>query len=73
MITISGNNEVLIENCKKLIECCDIRCSAESAGYLIDIWGSGLTATSFANGSIGVCGEVQSVAIEKKSRTGSVK
>ncbi len=70
MITISGDNEVLIENCSRLMECGDIKCSLISAGYLVEVWGSGLSATSFANGSAGIAGRVQSVSISRRPKIG---
>ena len=66
MVTISGDSEVLIENCKRILECSDIKCSLMSAGYLVEICGSGLSAASFASGSARVTGKVQSVSIEKR-------
>lgn len=68
LITISGDSEVLVENCTGIIETSDIRCTLVSSGYLVEIWGSGLSAASFANGSASVVGRVQSVSIEKRSR-----
>lgn len=66
MVTISGDSEVLIENCRRVIECSEIRCSMISAGYLIEVWGSGLSAACFAGGSASVTGKVQSVSIERR-------
>lgn len=66
MITICGDSEVLIENCRRILECSDIKCSVISAGYLVEIWGSDLSASSFASGSAQVSGHVQSITIERK-------
>ncbi len=68
LITISGDSEVLIENCSRLIETSDIKCSLISSGYLVEVWGSGLSAARFANQSASVVGRVQSVSIERRSR-----
>lgn len=70
MITISGDSEVLIENCRQIAECNDIKCSVTASGYLIDVWGSDLTMTSFANGNVSVLGRVRSVSIARRSRNG---
>ena len=70
MITVSGDSDVLVENCSRLIECGDIKCSLISAGYLVEVWGSGLSASSFANGSAGVSGRVQSITISRRSKNG---
>ena len=68
LVTIDGDNEVQIENCRRILECSEVKCSMVSAGYLIEIWGSGLSAASFANGSASVTGRVQSVTVERRRR-----
>jgi hypothetical protein len=66
LVTLSGDSEVLIESCRRILECNDIKCSVLSHGYIFDIWGSQLTVTSFANGSAAVHGKIQSVSIARK-------
>lgn len=68
MITIMGDSEALIENCRRIIECNEIKCGVESAGYIVEVWGSGLTVTSYANGSAGVAGRISSVSISRRPR-----
>ncbi len=72
MITISGNSEVLIENCRQVNECNDIRCSVVASGDLIDVWGAELSLSSFSNGSVAVNGKIQSLNIEKRGRKESI-
>ena len=69
VITISGDSEVLIENCRRFIECSEIKCSLISAGFLVEIWGSELTASNYANGSAGIRGKIQSVSVERRGRS----
>ena len=66
LITISGDKEVHIENCRRFLECSEIKCSLLSTGYLVEIWGTELAAASFANGSASVSGRIQSVNIERR-------
>ncbi|MGN0632763.1 MAG: YabP/YqfC family sporulation protein [Oscillospiraceae bacterium] len=68
LICISGDKEVLIESCKSVIECNDIKCTLIAAGYTVDVWGTGLSVTSFANGNASVAGKIQSVSVERRSR-----
>ena len=70
IVSISGDSEVLIENCRRIVECGEIKCSAEAGGFLIDVWGADLTMTSFANGNAGVTGRIQSVSVSRRSRIG---
>ena len=66
VVTIDGDSEVLIENCRRLIECSEIKCSVISAGFLVEVWGSGLSASSYANGSASISGRIQSVNIARR-------
>ena len=70
LVTISGDTDVMVENCQRILECNDIKCSVVSAGYVIEIWGSGLHASTFANGSAGISGRVQSINIERRRNGG---
>ncbi len=70
LVTISGDEEVIIENCRRILECNEIKCSVSSRGFLVDIWGSDLTLTSFSSGSVSVNGKIRSVSIEKRSSRG---
>ena len=66
MITIVGDRAVLIENCRRLLECSDIKCSVLSAGYLVEVWGTELTASGYAGGSASIGGRIQTVNIERR-------
>jgi hypothetical protein len=68
LITVSDDSEVIIESCKRIIECNDIKCTVLTHGYIIDVWGAELTLTSFANGNVGVYGKIQSISISRKPR-----
>ena len=70
VVTIDGDSEVLIENCRRLVECSEIKCSVISAGFLVEVWGSGLSASSYANGSASICGRIQSVNVARRSSRG---
>ena len=67
VVTIDGDSEVLIENCRRLVECSEIKCSVISAGFLVEVWGSGLSASGYANGSASICGRIQSVNVTRRS------
>lgn len=66
MITISGDSEVLIENCNSIIDHSEIKCALSAAGYLVEVWGEDLVLTSFSDGGAGVCGRIKSVTIERR-------
>ncbi len=66
MISIVDDKEVLVESCKRILECDEIKCSIISHGYLIEVWGSELSVSSFANGSAAISGRIQSLSIERR-------
>ncbi len=66
VVTVVGDSEVHIENCRRLLECSDIKCSILSAGYLVEVWGTELSAAAFAGGSASVSGKIQSVNIGRR-------
>ena len=73
VVTVVGDSEVHIENCRRLLECNDIKCSILSAGYLVEVWGTELSAAAFAGGSASVSGKIQSVNIARRNGGGTNK
>lgn len=67
-INILDNNQILIENCKKILECNDILVRIISSDFEIEIWGSNLTITNFSSKTISVNGEVQTVTLIKRRK-----
>ena len=65
-INIIDNTQITIENCKNILECNDIIVRVLSAEFIIDVWGSDLTVTSFANRSVMVDGEISSVSLNRR-------
>ena len=65
-INIIDNTQIIIENCKNILECNDIIVRVLSAEFIIDVWGSDLTVTSFANRSVMVDGEISSVSLNRR-------
>ena len=66
VVTIRDDTEVLVDNCRRITECSDVRCSLVSGNYTVEVWGSGLSASGFSNGSASVSGRVQSVALTRR-------
>ena len=67
-ISIVDDKSVVIENVSNINECNDILASIEASGYLIKVWGSSLTLSSYENNIIEVNGSISAIELEKLSR-----
>lgn len=64
-IQITGNSQVLVDGCKKILEYNDIFVKVKTWDMTVQIWGSGLSVDDFGSDVIYVCGKIQSVELEK--------
>lgn len=62
-IQITGDCEVLVECCKKIIEYNDIMVKVRTRDLTVQIWGSGLSVNDFSAQGIYVCGKIHSVEL----------
>lgn len=62
-IQITGDREVLVECCKKILEYNDIMVKVKTWDMTVQIWGSGLTVNDFSSRGIYVCGKIQSIEL----------
>ena len=64
-IQITGNSQVLVDGCKKILEYNDIFVKVKTSELIVQIWGSELSVDDFGSDVIYVCGKIQSVELEK--------
>ncbi len=64
-IQITGNSQVLVDGCKKILEYNDIFVKVQTAELIVQIWGSELSVNDFGSDVIYVHGNIQSVELEK--------
>lgn len=64
-IQITGDREVLVDGCKKILEYNDVFVKVRTWEMTVSIWGSELSVSDFGTGSIFVFGKIQSVELEK--------
>lgn len=64
-IQITGNHEVLVEGCKKILEYNDVFIKVKTWDMIIQVWGSGLKVSDFNSNGIYVFGNIQSVELIK--------
>ncbi|NLZ46727.1 MAG: hypothetical protein GX896_08555 [Clostridiales bacterium] len=67
-VTILNNKQVLIENCKNIVECNDILVRIISSNYEIEVWGVNLKISNYSSKTIAVNGEIQSVNVVKRGK-----
>lgn len=65
-IQITGNKEVLVDGCKKILEYNDVFVKVSTWDMIVNIWGSELTVNDFGSGEIFVCGKIQSIELENR-------
>ncbi len=65
-ISITDNEKVILENCRSINECSDIMVNISTTENDIEIWGTGLTVTSYTNTSIEINGKINTVSISKR-------
>ncbi len=71
-ITITSDSRVMIEGCRQIIDCSDVMARVLTRRFIVEIWGSGLHADSFSNGSVAVSGRITQVTLERKRSSGEV-
>ncbi len=64
-VTVSGDNEVLIENVLDVIECNEIMLRVKAGVNEVVVWGEDLKVSSYADRSVTVTGIITSIEISK--------
>ena len=64
-VTVSGDNEVLIENVLDVIECNEIMLRVKAGVNEVVVWGENLKASSYTDRSVTVTGIITSIEISK--------
>ncbi|MCM1226053.1 MAG: YabP/YqfC family sporulation protein [Clostridium sp.] len=62
-IQITGDHEVLVECCKKIIEYNDIMVKVKTRDMTVTVWGSDLSVNDFCTSGIYIRGRVQSIEL----------
>ena len=66
-IRINDNTSALIENCRQIYECTEVCVRLLTGRFEIEIWGSGLTLSSFSENSVMVRGMIEQVRLVSRS------
>ena len=60
---IVENRDVLVENCRRILELNDVLVRLRTGRLSIQIWGQGLTVTDLNAGGVRVSGEIRNVEL----------
>ena len=62
-IQLTGNREVLVECCKKILEYNDIMVRVRTWDMTVEVWGSSLSVSDFNSKGIIISGKIHSVEL----------
>ncbi|MCD7823811.1 MAG: YabP/YqfC family sporulation protein [Oscillospiraceae bacterium] len=64
-VTVSGDDEALIENVTDVLECNEIMLRAKAGVNEITVWGENLKVSAYTDRSVSLTGKITSVEISK--------
>lgn len=67
-VSVLDNNQILIENCKNILECNENLVRIISNRFEIEIWGRELVLTNYASNTIIVKGNIDSITINERRK-----
>ncbi len=70
-LTLNGNRELYLENCKRILQFSDVLLQLTSGSLRISIWGSDLRASDCNGGALRVFGTITKIEIDQKERADS--
>ena len=62
-ISIKDNTSALVENCRQIYECTEVCVRLLTGSFEIELWGSGLMLSSYAENSVEVRGTIEQVKL----------
>lgn len=65
-VIINPKCSVLVENCKRILECSEIMVKVECYDYYIEVWGESLCIRDYSTSSVEISGKISSVSFENK-------
>ncbi|MBQ8965334.1 YabP/YqfC family sporulation protein [Ruminococcus sp.] len=66
-IRINDNTSAIVENCRQIYECTDVCVRLLTGSFEIELWGSGLQLSSYAENSVEVRGIIEQVKLVSRS------
>ena len=63
---ISGNREIILENCRRIEECSDVFMSFACGKLLVHIWGNDLRAFDYRTGGLVIRGKISQIELAER-------
>ena len=63
---LHGNRQLRLENCRRVLECNDLRVRLETRDLTVEIWGTGLRVFDYSDNSVLVRGKISSVQLSER-------
>lgn len=67
-VMIMDNNQMIIENCRNILECNENLVRIISCDFEIGVWGSELTLSNYSSKTVCVEGKIQSIEITERRK-----
>ncbi|MBQ4466019.1 MAG: YabP/YqfC family sporulation protein [Oscillospiraceae bacterium] len=65
-VHLNGNREVRVENCRRVLECDEVRVRIATRELIVDIWGTGLRVFDYNDNNVLVRGKIASVQLSDR-------
>lgn len=66
---ITGNREIIVENCRRIEECSEVFMSLACGGILVHIWGNDLRAFDYSTGGLVIRGKISQIELDERKDT----
>ena len=63
---LHGNRQLRLENCRRVLECNELRVRLETRDLTVEIWGTGLRVFDYSDNSVLVRGKISSVQLSER-------
>lgn len=67
-ISIVDNCQLIIENCKNVMECNENLVRVLSNDFIIEIWGEALIVTNYSSNTLSVKGKLKNISINERRK-----
>ena len=62
---LHGNRQLRLENCRRVLECNDLRVRLETRDLTVEIWGTGLRVFDYKSSSMLVTGRITGIELSE--------
>ena len=63
---LHGNRQLRLENCRRVLECNELRVRLETRDLTVEIWGTALRVFDYSDNSVLVRGKISTVQLSER-------